>query len=104
MYSKYSKIILFTSLFVRSRHSVAEGLLEIEVLPVEPIFAFLFSLSAMDMNRLVPFIRVEEKPPASDQENRRHREEPSILLLSQALPGYSGLTGSREWWAADRRG
>jgi hypothetical protein len=49
-----------------------ESFLDIERIPQQPEFCFLITLLAMDMRRLVVFIRVEKKPPPVEQHYSRH--------------------------------
>ena len=51
----------FTSVLWRQIES--KCLLNIEIFPVKPILAFGISLLAVNMNGLIAFIGIEEKPP-----------------------------------------
>jgi hypothetical protein len=53
--------------FIPSSHSVTKRFPDIEVLSIEPIFAFPFGLSAMDVNWLIGFVSVEKEAPSTDE-------------------------------------
>jgi len=50
--------------FISGRDSIRIGFLNIEIVLVNPIFTLHITFSAMYMDRLISFIRIEEKPPA----------------------------------------
>jgi hypothetical protein len=61
---------------VLTGHPIAKRFLHIKVLSIEPIFTFLFSLSAMNMNWLICFVSVEKETPST---NKKYGRQNSFL-------------------------
>ena len=61
---KLFKYDLFDFAFISASHIVAVSLFDGKVFSVEPILALHIAFSAVQVNRFVSFVRIEEKTPA----------------------------------------